>query len=436
MKKKIYLVALGFFLLLPGVKALNANVVGSWATNNFGVFVGSYDSGYQNRTILSNSLFEADATEENGREFGFTGIGYFVDGVTYYFDKYDSNNTKTHTAKLVSNPNENEPDLKLTEVTWDGDSSNWIGEGVMVYAVNYNGTNEDKLLAYAYNKTAIVKAEKQNIELMQVPGARVEFIYQSEAHNLYDTLIYFPDDFKYCSAIRIVDITESLKVLGGNGQNTHDGYDLDALYGYKILYTPVEESELKGETAVSVGEYNVGCENSWQKIVMKIKVADLVNNDYTFDIVAGQYYKIGTGRVYLNENNMVAVSYEISSYLNDIVVKDSKIGIYSNLSNMMRDGKLLGNGKLTNNENVTTDSEYVYVRVHLDVEIPIYLYDFLDKVDDIVAVCEVPNAGEHKDKQCNGRHCEQYKYANNFSYTDFHRCHKQNEIDKKMNCKH
>lgn len=433
MKKKIYLFALGFLLLIPSVRALNEKVVGSWATKNEGVFVGSYDNGYQNRTILANSLFEADATEENGREFGFTGVGYFTSGITYYFDKYE-NDVKTHNAKLVSNPNENEPDLRLTEVTWDGDNSNWIGEGVMVYAVNYNGTNEERLLAYAYNKTAILRAKNKGIELAQVEGAKVEFVYQSQEHNLYDTLIYFPEDFKYCTAIKLVDVTESLKYLGGNGQNTHDGYDIDAIYGYKILYTPVEDYELKGETAVSVGDYNVGCEKSWQKIVMKIKVADLIDSEYVFDIVAGQHYKIGTGKVYLDDG-VVSVSYEIFPYLDDIVVKDSKIGIYKNLSNIMKDGKLIGNGKIINNEHVTLDDEYVYVRLHLDVEIPVYLYDFLDQIDHIDKTCEINTNNKNFHRRFDTsltaynckKNCCKCNAKNNFSRMNY---------NKKLSCNH
>ena len=38
-----------------------------------------------------------------------------------------------------------------------------------------------------------------------------------------------------------IDISdEDLKELGGNGQNVHDGYDLDAIYGYRVLYSPFD----------------------------------------------------------------------------------------------------------------------------------------------------------------------------------------------------
>ena len=281
----------------------------------------------------------------------------------------------------------------LREVTWDGDNSTWTAEGVKVYAVNYNGSGEDKLVAYAYNKLAYTRASAKNVDLPQVEGAKVEFSYASDAHNLYDTLIYFSDDFEYCSAIKLVDVTEDLKYLGGNGQNVHDGYDLDAIYGYRVLYSPVGDITYKDETAVSVGDVNINCESSWQKIVMKVKVADLIENDQTFDIIAGQYYKIGTGRIYL-EDGIVKVQYEFIPYYDIKGIDTVKIGIYRDLNSMMKDGKLLGNGKIIADENVTESDEYAYIRLHFDVSIPEYLYDVMDKIDNIDTVCDIISSSD------------------------------------------
>ena len=56
-----------------------------------------------------------------------------------------------------------EPDLSLREVTRDGDTSRQVGEGVEVWAVNYNGTKKDKLIAIAYNKTAQTRLNEYNV---------------------------------------------------------------------------------------------------------------------------------------------------------------------------------------------------------------------------------------------------------------------------------
>lgn len=420
MKRKICLFLLGLFLMAPNVSALTEVAEGSWATYNEGTIIDSslIDKGYENRTLLENSLYDADASEENGREKGFTGIGYFgEEGVTYYFNKYDEDGNKTHNSLIVGNPDETQPDLTLTEVTWDGDNSTWIGEGVEVWAVNYNGTGEDRLVAYAYNKLAMTRAQNAGAELIQVEGAKIEFAYQSDAKNLYDTLIYFPDDFVYCTAIRLVDITESLKQYGGKGQNVHDGYDLDALYGYKILYIPVDGVDYQSETAISVGELNLNCEKSWQKAVMKVATSDLTDgNVVAFDIVAGQHYLVGTGEVYLDENGEVKVRYNFNVSYNLVNVNDVKIGIYKNYSNMLKAGKLLGNGQLTADEKVTTDDEYAYIRLHFDVEIPTYLVEKLEYVEEIATVCEVQK--EDTDTGCSKD--EYYpKETNNCKKTNF-----------------
>lgn len=435
MKKKICLFLLGLFLMTPNANALTEVAEGSWATYNEGNVIDSslVDKGYEKRTILESSLYAADASEENGREQGFTGIGYFgEEGVTYYFNKYDEEGNKTHNSLIVGNPDETQPDLTLTEVTWDGGNSTWIGEGVEVWAVNYNGTGEDRLVAYAYNKLATVRAQNAGAELVQVEGAKIEFAYQSDAKNLYDTLVYFPNDFVYCSAIRVVDITETLKQYGGNGQNVHDGYDLDALYGYKILYIPVEGVEYQSETAISVGELNLNCEDSWQKAVMKVATSDLTDgNVVTFDIIAGQHYLVGTGEVYLDENGEVKVRYNFNDSYNLVNVNDVKIGIYKDYSNMLKNGKLLGNGQLNVDEKVTIDNEYAYIRLHFDVEIPTYLVEKLEYVEEIASVCEVVE--EEKDTGCNKDKNNKNENKHDCNDKELNKdCNKENN---KSNCK-
>lgn len=384
MKKKFVLGMLTFVAMTPNVFALNNNVVGSWATFNEGTVSVEIEKGNESRGVLSNSLYEADALTTNNAKT-FTGIGYFgEEGIKYYFDKYE-NDTKTYNSKLVRNPDPTGADLILREVTW---GNNWSGEGVMIYAVNYNGTGEDKLIAYAYNKMAYTWATKNNVELPQVEGADVTFETVEGNSDLYDTLVNFPNDFEYCTAIKVVDITEDLKYLGGDGQNARDGYDLDAVYGYKILYAPVGDITYKNETAIAVGETNINCSDSWQKSVMKVKVSDLLENDKVFDIIAGQHYKIGTGRIYL-EDEIVKVDYKFYSYYDILGIDTVKVGIYRDLSSMMKNGKLLGNGQLTKNENVSLDDEYAYIRLHFDVSIPEYVYESIETIEELPAVCEV-----------------------------------------------
>ena len=356
-------------------------VTSSWATTNEGTVAGPIYSGQENRASLSTSLYEADAIGTNGLEEKFTGVGYFPEGIIYRFD-VDVEDSSTVGSKLVENPNPDEPDLSLREITWGGSNSRWIGEGIEVYAVNYNGTGEDKLIAYAYNKTAQVRLNEYNkrkntsLELKQVEGAHIEFTYPIEGNtNVYSTDIYFSEDFEYCEAIKVIDITESLKIYGGDGRNSVDGYDLDAVFGFVVNY----DLEYGNETAVAIANTeratNIKKGNSWQSIVMKVNVEDLKENgDITFDIIAGQNYKIGEGTIYLDDEGKVAVKYDFTEYKFAILGEETaKVGIYDELNDMLdKKGKLLGNGKLITQEEVTEGD--AYVRIHFDAQIPEYVY--------------------------------------------------------------
>lgn len=54
--------------------------------------------------------------------------------------------------------------------------------------------------------------------------------------NVYSTDIKFLEEFEYCNAIKLVDIFESLNKYGVTGTNTNYGYDLDAVYGFRVMY--------------------------------------------------------------------------------------------------------------------------------------------------------------------------------------------------------
>ena len=383
--KKFSFFVISFVLLTTILSAVafavnpNGCVTFSWATSSEGELPEQYKGNTQgNRGEISESLGENDSIGTTGLEEKFTGLGYFTEGVIYRFDKTVEDGTNVD-SWLVKNPNSLEPDISLHEITWGND---WCAEGVEVYAVNYNGTGEDRLIAIAYNKLAETRINDYNkkygtaLELRTVENCKVEYKYAIEENdNVYSTNVWFPDDFEYCEAIKLIDITEELKKFGGGGQKSHDGYDLDAIYGFVINY----DMERGNETAIAISNdervNNVKCGNSWQSIVMEVNVADLKNGEkIKFDIIAGQHYKIGEGYIFLDSNGIVSVDYEFSKYELEILGEDTvKIGIYDNLNDMLKKGKLLGNGKLTKQEKITDGK--AYIRLHFDAQIPEYLYD-------------------------------------------------------------
>lgn len=420
MKKKIGFFVLGMSLTLTNVNAQDLSVLPSWATYNEGEVVLELVT-QPERAELERSLGESTKGVTNH----FTGVGYFgTEGIVYYFDGVNESGTRA-SSFLVNNPDVNAPDLMLREITYSNAStglSDWRGEAVEVWAVDYNGTGEDVLLAYAYNRSAKQLADAKGVILKQVDGAKVDFSYEEGSYDHYDTLVYFPEGFQYCRAIKLVDVTEDeeLRSLGGGGMNSRDGYDLDAIYGYRILEVPTENVEYQSETAISVGALNLNCENSWQKVVMKVSVADLYDgNVVNFDIIAGQYYKIGSGEIYLDENEEVKVRYNFNDSYNLVKVNDVKIGIYENYNDMIKNGKLLGNGCLNKDEIVKSNNEYAYVRLHFDVEIPTYLIDKLEYVDSINSSCEIIDE-DKKEHICDKKDDKEHKC-----------CDKKNKCNKK-----
>lgn len=391
MKKKylfLIILALVFSSKLSNVMAQNTGILPSWATYNEGTVIEELVA-QPERAELERSLGATTIGITNH----FTGIGYFgEEGVKYYFDSLNESGTRA-SSYLVKNPLDNGADLMLREITYSNPKtglSDWRGEGVAIYAIDFNGTGEDVLLAYAYNRSAIQLAEKKGVTLKQVEGAKVNFEYSENSYDHYDTLVYFPDEFQYCRGIKLVDITETseLRSLGGGGMQSRDGYDLDAIYGYRILDIPTENVVYQSETAIATGNLNLSCEKSWQKVVIRISPKELlVEKVSNFDIVAGQHYKVGSGEIFLDENGEVKVRYNFNNSYNLVKVNDAKVGIYKNYNNMLKKGKLLGNGKLVRDEHVTIYDDYAYIRLHFDVEIPTYLIDNLEYVENIDAIC-------------------------------------------------
>ena len=138
------------------------------------------------------------------------------------FDIRDVEQVEDEFGRVVENPDESKPDLVLTEITW----GNWSSEIVEIYAINYNGTGEDKLVAHAYNRTTPL--DKQ-IQLDEAANSKVYFITEGSS---YLTNVYFSEDFKFCDGFKLIDKSEPAP----NG--SYDGYDLDAIMAYTVVYSP------------------------------------------------------------------------------------------------------------------------------------------------------------------------------------------------------
>ena len=302
--KKFLFGLLVFGITMPSISA--EEISGSWATRNEGVLKEEIAGELTGRYVLDNSLYEADVIANNYKDNStFTGVGHY-NSITYYFHKVDENNELTHYGRLVNNPDNTIPDLRLTEVTWGNDKSTWSAEGVAIYAVDYNGTGEEKLIGYAYNKVAEKRAKAFVSEeypdgyiLPQVEGAKIEYIFadnDSQARDLYDALIYFNDEFESAAAIKLVDITDDIKFLGGDGQQDKDGYDLDAIYGYRIIMTSVKQDVTYViENNVEQNENNSVLYNGLETYSNYTILANMfTKEDYTFVAWATE----GSGNVY------------------------------------------------------------------------------------------------------------------------------------------
>ena len=60
---------------------------------------------------------------------------------------------------------------------------------VIIYAINYNGTGENKLVAHAYNRTT---PHDKQIQLDEAANSKVYFIAEGSS---YLTNVYFSEDF-------------------------------------------------------------------------------------------------------------------------------------------------------------------------------------------------------------------------------------------------
>lgn len=200
------------------VDAREVHGVQSYATRAYGERI--YE-GTAKRGKLSESLGLPNTI--NGKEGGFTGIGLFGEnGVEYTFDQYDEDGNIIELGRVVGNPDETKPDLVLTEITW----GNWTSEIVEIYAINYNGTGENKLVAHAYNRTT---PHDKQIQLDEAANSKVYFIAEGSS---YLTNVYFSEDFEFCDGFKLIDKSEPAP----NG--SYDGYDLDAIMAYTVVYSP------------------------------------------------------------------------------------------------------------------------------------------------------------------------------------------------------
>lgn len=156
---------------------------------------------------------------------------------------------------IVNNKDVAVPDLQLNEGSVDGQGN--IGEGIRLYAINYNGTNTVKHVATVYNETAQTNLDAYNVangtsEVLEVvPGSKVEYKVVPNTNNyIYQADIYFPEDFVYCDGIFAIDITNELKKYGGNGQNAKDGFDLVGLEACNVIRADITNYKADTENKI------------------------------------------------------------------------------------------------------------------------------------------------------------------------------------------
>lgn len=95
-------------------------------------------------------------------------------------------------------------------------------------------------------------------------------------------------------------------------------------------------------------------------------------------------YITDTLKVYGGKGQETSDEYDLDAVYGFVVNYDltygsetEKVGIYSNINSMLdKKGKLLGNGKLTKQEEVTEGD--AYIRIHFDAKIPQYVYGLTD----------------------------------------------------------
>jgi len=182
------------------------------------------------RANPSNSFGPPSASDHlTSNDDDFTGIGLFVDGVTFKFgyglDDY---------RKIYRQPNRNIPDIVVTEVTW---TRNWHDEAVRAYLMNVelvDGTTVERYyIGELYNNAYYFRNGSSGYP---EPG----FVFGHSVEGVFiNTYIWLPDHIFRADALRLVDITDSLfngntnrcpvRNPGRTFRRYDDGYDVDAI---------------------------------------------------------------------------------------------------------------------------------------------------------------------------------------------------------------
>lgn len=184
------------------------------------------------RANVANAFGAPDAVQgmNNGDE-KFTGLGFFPEGVTYYFGD------KNARYDIYRNPDPEAADLSLIEVTW---TTNWHTEAVDVYLVNAVIDGDlvpgNTWIGTVYNR------KKPVFEGLEGFGFDVRTV-----GNFTYTDIFFPTNIDKAAAVRLVDKTAEINTPNPT-YNTYrsydDGYDLDALVAYYTMPTNTFENKL------------------------------------------------------------------------------------------------------------------------------------------------------------------------------------------------
>jgi len=159
----------------------------------------------------------------------FTGIGLFVDGITFRFG-YGLNDYR----RIYRQPNRSIPDITLTEVTWN---RHWHDEAVRAYLVNVELTDGTTVAKYyigeLYNNAYYFRSGSSGYP---EPG----FVFgHSIDGNFINTYVWLPPHIVRADSLRLVDITDSFfggstercpnRNPGGTFRHYDDGYDVDAI---------------------------------------------------------------------------------------------------------------------------------------------------------------------------------------------------------------
>jgi len=146
----------------------------------------------------------------------FTGVGLFVDGVSYKFG-YEQNDYR----RIYRQSNRDLPDMTVTEVTW---TMRWHYKGAEAYLTNVlltDGTVVEKyFVGELFNKVYDSRDPNNPVGGYAAYGFKFEFEIEG---NFLHAGIWFPEHIVSAEGLRLVDFTESIH----NGSTDRTGCPIE-----------------------------------------------------------------------------------------------------------------------------------------------------------------------------------------------------------------